>query len=234
MDEIESLGLGNQPAIAIEFSKRTISFYPTGVEAEESVVRLEVGEEDLESTPVLNLLERFAEKFVVTPNCQESQIRTWLDGTNYIPVKAAEKNIQELLWLFLSSRLIDNHKIEMEHTLRSGRVDIVIRKRMAAGLWKTSAAVELKVVRSFSSTGRPTPAAALVKHIARGYKQIREYRKELEATEGWLVTYDMRKIDARGNDLYSPHSAAAVADELNLHLEALYGTADDYRDSCAA
>jgi hypothetical protein len=228
--EIEGLSLGAYPAIAVEFDSRKMAVYGRGVEDEEHVIRVDMAEDDLLEIPLLPLLEMFAEQFVVTPNCQNSQIKTWNDGGKYHPIQAAEKNIQELLYLFLNARLAETHKIDAEFTLRSGRVDLVIRRKIGEGSWKVMAAIELKVARSYSSTGRPKGHSFLVKHIARGYKQVLEYRNELEAKEGWLLAYDMRVPSARSNDPFAAHRAICGTDRIELKLEPLFGTADDYRD----
>lgn len=228
--EIETLSLGSYPAICVEFDSRNMSVYGNGIEDEEHVLRVDMAEDDLLSTPLATLLEMFAAQFIVTPNCQGSQIKTWNDGSKYHPIQQAEKNIQELLFLFLNARLAETHKIDMEFTLRSGRVDLVVRRKVSPGTWRVMAALELKVARSYSSSGKPKGHSFLVKHVARGYKQILEYRNELEAEQGWLLTYDMRTPTARSPDPFAAHRPACDTDNIVLKLEPLFGTADDYRD----
>jgi hypothetical protein len=113
--------------------------------------------------------------------------------------------------------------------MRSGRPDIVINRNLGNGIWEKAAVLELKVARSVSSHNKPTPLAALVRHMKKGYLQTRHYKHELQARQGWLVLYDMRRAVEKHVDLLAVHSAEAVADGVGLHCNRIFGSAEDYR-----
>ena len=231
--ELEESALGDYAAIVVDFTSLELRIYENGVTDDENVVRVTIAREDLDYVSLSSLLLLFTAHSLVTPNCQTSSLRIWTDGAQYIPAQTTEKKVQELLFLFLRARLADTYVIESEYSLRSGRIDLVINKKLAPGTWLKYAVLELKVARSVSCRNRPTPPAALVRHIAKGYQQVRVYKQELESRQGWLVVYDMRRLESRDGDLFAPHRLASATDCIELHLDPLFGTADDYRSHCA-
>lgn len=231
-DELEARDLGSHAAIVVDFVNTELRIYEAGVEKDEDVIRVSIAQEEWPETATGSLLRLFADEFLVTPKLQPAAIQIWNDSANYVPVRAAEKQIQELLVLFLRARLAETHKIEHEYPyMRSGRPDIVINRKLDNGVWVKLAVLELKVARSVSSRNRATRPSALVRHMKKGYLQTRHYKDELQARQAWLVLYDMRRAGERYADLLAVHSAEAASDGIELHCDPLFGSADDYRNS---
>lgn len=233
-EEIEGFQLGSYAAVVVDFTNLEMRIYQDGVVNDEVVFKAKIDQLDLTEVSLDKILYEFNETNVATPNCQCTQIKVWNDSTNYIPAPLTEKKIQDLLFLFLQAKLSPTHRVEYEKSLRSGRIDLIVNRRIKPGVWEAYAAIELKVARSFSNTGKPKSPGFLTKHMARGYKQIKAYKAELEARQGWLVLYDMRKLDQRTSDPFDPHRADAASDAIDLHMDLVFGTADDWRDHWAA
>lgn len=233
--EIEELGLGQRLALVVDFSVPNVRIYPEGIVADTNVIKVPIASDDLNSVSLDNLLDAFANDFISTPGAGNASVSPWEDGDNYIPIKHAEKKIQDYLHIYLRSRLADTHIIEAEYPTKMGRVDLVVNRKTSASDLSRVATIEMKVARSFSSrktptsTPRVTPHAALVRHTQKGFRQAQAYRDEVGAEAGYLIIYDLRKIEDRTKDLLSPHRANALTAKITLRCDDVFGSAEDCR-----
>lgn len=233
--EIENLGLGERLAVVVDFSVPDVRIYPNGIIEDTNVVRVPIASDDLASLSLDALLDDFANNFILTPGAGNPSVSPWQDGDSYVPIKHAEKKIQDYLHIYLRSRLADTHVIEAEYPTKLGRIDLVVNRKSAASDLSRVATIEMKVARSFSSRAtptsklRPTSQGALVRHTAKGFRQAQAYRDEIGAKSGYLIIYDLRKIEDRTNDLLAVHRGDADIAKITLRCDDVFGSAEDCR-----
>ncbi len=84
-------------------------------------------------------------------------------------------------------------QINLEQNLIAGRLDLEIDELDPTSLtFVRHAVLELKVLRSFGSTGASTSASQTEKWVSEGVDQAHAYRDERSARAGALCCFDMR------------------------------------------
>jgi len=158
---------------------------------------------------ILRVIDKVHEERLVTPDAQDSHNKLWEKATKWWPIEDAELGVQSHLHSGLSAALI-GCTIRPEQPSPVGRHDLLIEESCPTpGLVMIHAILELKVIRSFGSTGRTCSDAENLKWMKSGVKQALTYQKKRSAKECALCCFDMRKDPTDDSDFNQVESLAA-------------------------
>ncbi|GAB5098520.1 hypothetical protein YK56LOC_42370 [Caballeronia sp. HLA56] len=150
-------------------------------------IDLDTVESTLDAGTLLNALDVFASEQL---NSQEMRRQIWDDASKFIPRERAESIVQENVLVALRV-MFTGYTTLAETNIPIGRTDLFMisknEKDPARGL------LELKVLRSFSSTGSKIHESVLKQHLMGGRIQARTYGSQLGACIRLLCSYDLRK-----------------------------------------
>ena len=110
-----------------------------------------------------------------------------------------------------------------------GRTDVFLIERIGYAL-EYVAILELKVLRSFSSTGTPYSENKMKKHVKDGVEQAGMYRTEHEPRTAALCCFDMRKEDTE-QKCFKHVKDLAITLKVALHRWYLYSSAKKAREA---
>lgn len=242
-DEVAQKGVGDRPAFVFDpaATEPEIRFYPNGVNDTDSVQRFVIAEKVFTLAALDRVLQVFHESNVITPHAAGKTFNPWHTSAKYIPRADAEAFLQSALQLALSVAF-RRCVVRFEVRGTEGRCDLLVVSRdlRKGNAWLHHAAMELKVLRSFSSRQKPVSATARKKALDKGLLQAIAYKTEHAATVGMLCCFDMRlPRHADGNACFAPIRRRATTDSIELRRFRLYGSAEDlrrdkYRDPSSA
>jgi hypothetical protein len=186
-EKIEACGLQNMVAVVMGVRSGHFLLLPSGIEGDSWSVSLKKNVLSLDDVQITSHLNAFATESL---NSSETRSDIWVDASKWIPHEQAERLIQKLLMVGLRTTFI-NHSVISEPTTTVGRLDLLILSKDSSNSDKY--VLELKAVRSHTSTGSAVQASAMVKHLEDGILQADEYRNNVGGTAAYLCVYDLRK-----------------------------------------
>jgi hypothetical protein len=231
----ERLQLGHVPAALVELrtQKPSVRFYPKGLVEPDSLRSLAI-------TGVVTLNDIFAavdhvhKTSLVTPNAHAPAGKLWVNGTKCHPIKKAEDYIQLYLRVGLAT-WFPTCDIRWEERSVTGRLDLKIEESDA--LDKTQftrhAILELKVLRSYGSTGNAVSPLEMRNWVKSGITQASSYGKDWGARRAALCCFDMRS-SWTGEKCFVRVRKYAKKLSVDLRLWFLFGTSARYRDFLAS
>jgi hypothetical protein len=155
----------------------------------------------------------------------------WKDATRYWPRPKAEAFLQGWLKSVLSVAFLDLF-IRFEFKGTEGRCDlfVVSLHKGQASAWFYHAALELKVLRSFTSGGSSVSNAKNTQAVGDGLLQVIAYKREHSAELGMLCCYDMRTPKkCNGDGCFVGIAKKAEKTGIELRRYRLYGSSADLR-----
>ena len=119
-----------------------------------------------------------------------------------------------------------------EDSTNIGRIDVRLLKESASGGLTYWIILELKVIKTYTSTGTSVGDSANVKAIVKGVNQAGAYR-ENRGAEGMLEVYDLRqdKAEALWKRQDVTVAAASYAPPPRIDVWPMYGSAEDARNA---
>lgn len=178
------------PAVILGRKPGCMVYYRAGLldEIDSSIeIDLNKVESTLNEGTLLGALDVFAAEQL---NSQEMRRQLWDDASKFIPKERAESIVQESVLIALRV-MFTGYTTLAETNIPIGRTDLFMigknEKDPARGL------LELKVLRSFSSTGSKINESVLKQHLMGGRIQARTYGSQLGACIRLLCSYDLRK-----------------------------------------
>ena len=234
---VSSLQQGGVPAVI--FDPRPdpvqIRYYPLGLQNSDTCEVIEVSTTELvDLQRILAVVDRVCEKQLVTPDAQSQVAKLWKDSTRHWVAKDAELTVQMYLVTALFAAF-PTCVARFEQPQATGRLDIEIEEPddSRPGYFIRHALLELKVLRTFRSTGRRVTDAEVREWVAEGVDQAYSYREEREALQSALCCFDMRKSHS---DLSAFDEVAAKASVLDVTIRrwCLFASAADYRSFLSA
>jgi hypothetical protein len=143
---------------------------------------------------ILAVIDKVHATKLAAPNMQSRFLKLWKTPTKFIPQKDAELLVQE----YLDTALIGAFPtctIRTEQPQPTGRLDIEIEEANPAqpGYFVRHALLELKVLRSFGSTGNPITETEIKTWVEEGVNQAHAYRVDRGTKASALCCFDMRK-----------------------------------------
>jgi hypothetical protein len=228
----EKLGIGGAPAVIFEArtSPQLLWFYPCGLANREMANPVPLSSEGIGLKQILSIIDRAHHDSIVTPRPRGSQgMKLWKNASKHHPVKDVEARIQEILRIALTAALPPTMVVRDEQHQTTGRIDLEIEESNAMpGHFVRHALLELKVLRSYGSTGRTVSVANVTNAIKEGVSQAKSYRDERETQSAALCCFDMRK-EPGGTDCFDPVKQQARRNKVELRVWPVYASAKQYR-----
>lgn len=226
----EDLGLGDAPAVFCDAAPdpQIFAWYPLGLAQAD---RLYEGPIVLATPPnlddLMTVVDRVHQTRLMTTHNQNLDTSLWQDRSKYWAHKRAEKRVQDALMAGLGGAFGRPYFVVQEVSSDSGRFDIGFREATAPGTTALRAVLELKVARSFGSTGSAKSLAENEQHAVDGVEQAWSYADDHGADESACLVFDLRADEHH----QAPEAATAKALELGvlLRLWRCFPTAEDYR-----
>lgn len=193
----EQLGLGGAAAALYEPSTpAVVRFFPGGLDQPEQCCDYHPTESEVTLDGIREAIDLVYKENLITPTSQPDKASVWKDSSKHQVASNAELLIQRdlKLGLKLSFPVCD---IRMEQPGPPGRLDLEVEERLA-GCDHTivrHAILELKVLRSFNSTGKSESDKETAAKVQSGVVQAAAYRDDRHATHCALCCFDMRKSD---------------------------------------
>ncbi|HHA2590806.1 TPA: hypothetical protein ACOEA0_001619 [Stenotrophomonas maltophilia] len=231
----QTLGMGDSPAIYYDASEseHLMRAFPEGMGKPNVYDDLSLKSADLSLEHIRDMLKGAHARLLVSPTASNLARSLWENQQKTIPIMHAEKAVQDILHVALTARLgFGAIAVRQEGTSEMGRFDFHLEEQdpVDPSVWTHHAIIELKVLKSFTSSGKPVAARENLEAVTKGVKQAVGYRHAHKCRLAALSCYDMRK---------PPDPEAAIAHEVsnaatwNVGLWAwpLYPTADRARDA---
>jgi hypothetical protein len=232
---IHSLNAGHAPAIYYDAADDAalMRIYRKGISAHDEYENLSLDSANLTIAHIKKILDNAHSHLLKTTTASDSARKLWQNQDRCFPIREAEKGIQEILFIALSSSLgFGPVYVEQEGVSVMGRYDFRLKEQdpIDSTKWTHHAILELKVVKSFTNTGGPVQDSTNFQAVSDGVNQANEYRNDHHCRMAALCCYDMR---------LSPDPAQAIAHErqrassLNVELWAwpLYATPKKARNA---
>jgi hypothetical protein len=233
---ISSLKQGDVPAVIYDprADPNQIRYYPTGLQNADACEIMDIPTEFVDIQRILGVIDRICKMQLVTPDAQGQEAKLWEKPRRHWVAEKAELTIQNyLVTAFFAA--FPTCVVRFEQPQVTGRLDIEIEEPDYdhRGHVIKQALLELKVLRSFGSTGVPYTNAQVQEWIDKGVDQAYAYREERRALQSALCCFDMRKSheDVSGFD-----EVAEKANRLAVTVRRwrLFASAEAYRSFLSA
>ncbi len=233
-DEVSQKGVGDLPAFVFDPSatEAEIRYYPGGLDEPDYVQRFIISEKVFTLDALDRVLTAFHESNIIAPDAAGRSFNPWQESKKYIPRTDAEAFLQGGLKLAITVAFQRKCTVRFEVRGTEGRCDLLVVSRdpKKSNAWLHHAAMELKVLRSFSSRLTPVSSAVRRKALEKGLEQAISYKKEHGATIGLLCCFDMRSpAHADGTACFALINRRAAKRAIELRLFRLYGSVVDLR-----
>lgn len=235
-DRLGSLQLHDLPTLIYLPSSTgsKLLFLPRGSGSDEGRCEIRLNEIAISEDDIVKTVQSVYDAQLKTPDMTQP-FPVWEKASAGWPIQEAERGIQAFVRVGLATRF---HwcRIAMEQPDKDGRTDIELLDESSGdtGSAVRHAILELKVLRSWGSTGGAYTPATTNQHIDDGVEQAFTYAKERNAIHRLLCCFDMRDSDigTEGTFAHVKDKAASLA--VKLHRWFLYRSSDDYRAAMAA
>jgi hypothetical protein len=229
----DDLKLGGIPTVV--FDPRTkipeIRFYAKGLIDPDICQTAQLNQSDVSVERIFEVIHRVYQASFVTPDAQPKAGKLWQESAKYWPVENAEDRVQLYLQIGLASAFL-TCTVRHEQPSIPGRTDLEIEE--SAPLDSTQiirhAVLELKVLRSFGSTGIPVSEQETRDWIEKGIRQAATYRIDKNAKASALCCFDMRCVNT---DEKCFDHVADLSGQLVVALRRwfIYASSEQYREA---
>jgi len=231
----EQLGLGGVPALYFETrSDPPIArHYPAGLSQPDDMEPVRLLGESISLDEVFMQIDLVHQTLLVRPKAGGGAPVLWEKPTKYWPIKHAEYKIQAEVRRMLVSRY-PGCDVREELPQVTGRVDLQIEEPHPDldGQFIRHALLELKVLRSFGSTGTPVSPAAVAQAVKEGLDQAAAYRIENRALAAALCCFDMRKSYSE-TECFEHVVGDAARNDVKLRVWHLFNSVGTYQAAVA-
>lgn len=228
----DTLGLGRVPAIVFDPRTKmpTVRFYPNGLVDSETFNAVTIIESGLSLQRIYDAIDKVYQHCLVTPEAQARAGKLWVNGSKWWPSSEAEDVVQLYLRAGLTTAF-PTCTVRHEQIAVSGRLDLEIEESDALdrGRITRHAVLELKVLRSFRSTGTTVSAADTLGWVESGVRQAASYRDERAALAAALCCFDMRN-QHMGEQCFDHVRHLATDLAVDLKHWFIFGTSEQYRE----
>ncbi|MCF3463414.1 hypothetical protein GTY70_05895 [Stenotrophomonas maltophilia] len=214
---VEKLGMGSRPAIYYDASEEeaVMRAYPAGLEQPDNCEDLSLNSAEFTIEHLKRLLDHAHAKLLISPSGSNLARNLWSDRQAIIPIGDAEKGVQDILHVALTTGLgFGSIAVRAEGSSEMGRYDFFLEEQdpLNASTWTHHAIIELKVLKSFSEAGSPVADAKNIKAVSDGLTQAAAYRDSHYCRFAALCCYDMRTAP-------DPEGAVAHERKRAAHLD---------------
>ena len=190
--EINNIGLAEAPAVLFEPEVGRMLLAAAGVKRPPTVIQLGPFNPAL---PVENVDKQLTFLYTSTLKYPTNFPQIWFDAPKFIPIFDAEKLFQSTALIHLRAIAQDNWFVRPEDDNNAGRTDLSITTQNPTCVF----VLEIKVLKSFKYNAN---SYALVHKpeeneawADKGITQAIDYRTAQQASEAFLLMYDMRQKD---------------------------------------
>lgn len=191
----QKLGAGDAPAVLFDgaANDKILRYYPNGLEDPDTCNDVLVSGSDLTSNTLKMVMDAIHEKSLITPKTSLASERLWKNAGKGYPTKEAEKEIQTTVETSLIHAL-GSIRVQNEGKGKYGRYDLLLTEQDPLDTTKSTqiAILELKVVKSFTSSGTKHSEYSNKMGVVKGIKQAYAYRLEHKSRLAVVCCYDMR------------------------------------------
>lgn len=195
----DTIQLGDTPTVLFD-PKAGVShlrFYPHGLTCLEEYRSLPLNGSETSIEDILDKINHTYENCLITPDAQLPAAKLWKKSSKWYPVDEAEALIQ----VSLKAGLVNAFPwcvVRHEQPTIPGRIDLEVEEIDPAQPGKVvrHAILELKVLRSFWSTGTQVSQNETDSWVRSGVLQAAAYRDDKGARAAALCCFDMRKEDS--------------------------------------
>lgn len=228
--EVIAAGAGDVPAVTYRNTTAgpVLRYYPQGLTDPDNRIRIDIAEQSVDLALILAEVDRVHRGVLITPPAHAGGAKLWATPSKRYPVRQVEIAIQSYVRAGLSIAL-PHCRINAEQNLDAGRLDLEVEQlTRKPGTFVRHAILELKVLRSFGSTGTPTSAAATEKWVSDGVDQAYAYREERGALRSALCCFDMR-VELGDPECLEKIEAKAKATAVEVRSWPIYADLKQYR-----
>jgi hypothetical protein len=228
---VGQLKQGDVPAVI--YDPRTdpaqIRYYCAGLQDADTCKVLDVPMELVDLQHILAVVDQVHETVLVTPDAQSQVAKLWQNARLYRPVQNAELTIQGYLQTAFCVAF-PTCTVRREQPQVTGRLDIEIEEKDSErpGYVIKHAVLELKVLRSFGSTGTAYTEDETRTWMDEGIDQAYAYREERGSLQSALCCFDMRKSHAEVSGFEELVERAARLN-VTIRVWCLFPSAKAYR-----
>jgi hypothetical protein len=194
----DTIACGHAPAVIFDSraSAKEIRYYPSGLQAPEEYQAVVVIGSDVSVERIFEAVTRVYHNCMVTPDAQPLSDRLWKNPRKWYACDDAETKIQGSLKAGLAGAF-PTCVVRHEQPTIVGRLDLEIEESEPLERGKTTkhAVLELKVLRSFRSSGARVSETYTQKWVRAGVRQAAAYRSDKNAVAAALCCFDMRRHD---------------------------------------
>lgn len=231
----DTLKYGSEPTVV--FDARTsvpqLRWYPEGLQDPDTVeVKAIDGEVTCED--VFDAISVLHKKCLITPTGLPQGVNLWNNASQRWVRRDAEALLQSLLKVGLMFRF-PYCTIRHEQPQMTGRTDLEIEyiDPIDHSIVTRYAILELKVLRSFGSTGGSVSPSRTNEHINDGVEQANAYRIDKEARWSALCCFDMRECDSGDESCFEFVKEFAARVSVTLRRWYLYASSEEYQQALA-
>ncbi len=228
----DTLALGQVPAIVFDprTTVPTVRFYPSGLSDPEKCNAVVISGTDVSLQQIYEAIDKVYQHCLVTPEAQARAGKLWVDGSKWWPSQEAEDVVQLYLRAGLTTAF-PTCTVRHEQTAVPGRLDLEIEQSdpLDRGKITRHAVLELKVLRSFRSSGTTVSKTETLEWVESGVRQAASYRDERGALAAALCCFDMRK-EHTGEKCFEHVQELATKLIVELKHWFVFGTSEQYRE----
>lgn len=218
----------------IVFDPRTripsVRYYPNGLGEPDAVELLDVVGAEVTLTRIFEVIGQVYQTCLITPEAQARAGKLWKDEVKWWASESAEDLVQLHLRVGLITAF-PTCTVRHEQTDVPGRLDLEIEESDALDRSQITryAILELKILRSFGSTGKTYSAQSNLDWIESGVRQAASYRHQRNARAAALCCFDMRK-EHTGEQCF--HHVRDLAKDLSVELRLwfIFATSESFRE----
>jgi hypothetical protein len=229
----DELQLGDVPTVIFDPRSQTreVRFYRNGLNCPEDYEPSSVSYTNLSLPRVLETIDRIYKQCLITPGAQGQAGRLWKKNSKFLPIENTERVVQFYLRIGLTTAF-PYCTIRPEQHDVPGRLDLEIEESnpIDRSCFTRHAILELKVLRSYWSTGTIVSEGYTLNCVESGVKQAASYRDERDARAAALCCFDMRRKNT-GEACFEHVVGLAKEHQVELRLWFIYATSKQYRDA---
>ena len=230
LEWLENNGFADRPIVAVYRDAKEMVTRLCGIH--DSARRDAIRDKEPTATvgELLKALGLYHRSQVLTPaDCPDG---VWNCARRYIPGPEPEKSIQKALRFALNFWFRGVVRVGTEDGTNIGRIDVRLLKKGPSGGLTYWIILELKVIKSFTSTETSVGDSTNLKAIVKGVKQAGAYQENRDV-KGMLEVYDLRrdKDDALWKRQEVTTAAESYSPPPKIDIWPMYGSADDARNA---
>jgi hypothetical protein len=228
----EELKLGSVPAIVFDprTSRPSVRHYSKGLNNPDAVEQIEISGAEVTLDGVFAVIGQVYGNCLITPEAQVRAGKLWKDSTKWWAADNAEDMVQLHLRVGLVTAF-PTCTVRHEQTDIPGRLDLEIEESDPLDRSQVTRYVvlELKVLRSFGSTGKEYTTEYNLNWVESGVRQAATYRDKRGARAAALCCFDMRTKHT-GGECFGHVTELADRHQVVLRLWFIFATSEQYRE----